>query len=75
MVEAGKAIARVRKKNIQAEVKYRKIRKSYQQKTCFILSANLEVIYSKGRGKGVVSRWGLKAPSPKAPSCKVSITR
>ena len=36
--EVGKALARVRKKNIQAEVKYRKIRISCQQKRCFKLS-------------------------------------
>ena len=35
MVEAGKAIARVRKKNIQAEVKYRKIRKKLSTKNVF----------------------------------------
>ena len=34
----GKTVARVWKKNIQAEVKYRKIRISYQHKRCFILS-------------------------------------
>ena len=34
--EVGKAVATVRKKNTQAEVKYRKIRISCQQKRCFI---------------------------------------
>ena len=41
-----KALARVRKKKIQAEVKYRKIRISCQQKSASYY-ANLEVIYSK----------------------------
>ena len=36
--EVGKAVARVQKKNILAQVKYRKIRISCQQKRCFILS-------------------------------------
>ena len=35
-VEVGKAVATVRKKNIQAEVKNRKMRINCQQKRCFI---------------------------------------
>ena len=35
--EVWKALARVRKKNIQAQVKYRKIRINCQQKRCFKL--------------------------------------
>ena len=35
-VEIGKPVARVQNKNIQAEVKYRKIRINFQQKRCFI---------------------------------------
>ena len=64
----GKAVARVRK-NIKAEVKYRKIRISCQQKRCLIW-ANLEVIYSKIGG----SQQGLTAPL-KPPNCKVGIAR
>ena len=38
MVEVGTAVARVQKKNIQAGVKYRKIRKNCQQKKVFHIS-------------------------------------
>ena len=38
IVEVGTAVARVQKKNIQAEVKYRKIRKNCQQKKVFHIS-------------------------------------
>ena len=70
MLEIRKAVARVRKKNIQAEVKKRKIRINCQQKRCFIL-ANLEVIYSEIGGGGSLKR-GLTAPTSNPPAAKVA---
>ena len=70
MLEIRKAVARVRKKNIQAEVKKRKIRINCQQKRCFIL-ANLEVIYSEIGGEGSLKR-GLTAPTSNPPAAKVA---
>ena len=62
MLEAGKTVATVRKKNIQAEVKKRKIRINCQQKRCSIC------------GGGGLKR-GLTAPTSNPPSCQGHITR
>ena len=69
-VEVGKAVPRVRKKNIPADVKNRKIWINCLQKRCFI-SANLDVIYSKTWGELTV---GSYSTPHQLPSCKVCIT-